>query len=79
MIGSEKMHSYLRAIGFSNINNRLELNKLIEKIIEQPTKIRSYKRENNSAFTEITMEFSDGIGLALRGETDEMGNFHMEH
>jgi len=73
------MHSYLRAIGFSEIHNRLELNKLIEKIIEEPSRIRSVKRNHNNSFTEISMEFSDGIGLALRGETDEMGNFHMEH
>lgn len=73
------MHSYLRAIGFSEVNNRQELNKLIEKIIEQPSRVRSVKRDNNSSFTEISMEFSEGIGLALRGETDEMGNFHMEH
>lgn len=79
MIGSDEMHSYLRAIGFSNVNNRLELNKLIEKIIEQPTKIRSFKRDNNNTFTEIKMEFYDGIGISLRGETDELGNFHLEH
>lgn len=79
MIGSDDMHSYLRAIGFSNINNRLELNKLIEKIIEQPSKILSLKHSNNGALTEIMMEFYDGIGITLRGETDEMGNFHMEH
>jgi hypothetical protein len=79
MIGSDDMHSYLRAIGFSNINNRLDLNKLIEKIIEQPSRIRSLKHGNNGALTEIMMEFYDGIGITLRGETDEMGNFHMEH
>ena len=28
------MHSYLRSIGFSNINNRSELNKLINLVLD---------------------------------------------
>lgn len=79
MNGSDDMHSYLRAIGFSNVNNRMELNHLLEKVTEQPTKIRALKNSNTGSLTEITMDFGDGIGITLRGETDEMGNFHMEH
>lgn len=78
-MGSDYMHSYLRAIGFSNINNRMELNNLLEKIKENASKIRTVRLGNAGSFTEITMEFGDGFGITLRGEMDETGNFHMEH
>lgn len=73
------MHSYLRAIGFSNINNRMELNQLLENITEHSTKKQSVQLNTNSNLTEISMEFSDGIGIALRGEQDENDKFHMEY
>lgn len=73
------MHSYMRAIGFSNINNRKELNKLLDNIIEHPGKVRTIPIDNLGNLTEITMEFGDGMGITLRGEMDENHRFHMEH
>jgi hypothetical protein len=73
------MHSYLRAIGFSNINNRMELNHLLENITEHSTKRRTVELNNKANLTEIEMGFGDGIGIILRGEVDEAGKFHMEH
>jgi hypothetical protein len=79
MNGSDNMHSYLRAIGFSNINNRMELNQLLEKVTENSAKKRTVQLNNTGSLTEITMEFGEGIGITLRGEIDEAGRFHMEH
>ena len=73
------MHSYLRAIGFSNINNRMDLNLLLENIMENPAKVRSIQMSDTGSLTELSMEFADGIGITLRGEIDENGKFHMEH
>ena len=73
------MHSYLRAIGFSNINNRMELNQLLEDITERSTKKRTVQLGNNSNLTEISMEFGDGMGITLRGEQDENNKLHMEY
>lgn len=73
------MHSYLRAIGFSNIHNRAELNILLNRITEEYTKVRSVMLGIAGSLTEITAEFGEGIGITLRGETDETGNFQMEH
>ena len=73
------MHSYLRAIGFSNINNRMELNQLLENAVQSAAIKRSVQLNNNSSLTEITMEYGDGIGITIRGELDEDGKFHMEH
>lgn len=73
------MHSYLRAIGFSNINHRLGLNQLIENIIEKSKKKRLVQINDNESITEISMEFAEGLGITLRGEQDMNGQFHLEH
>ncbi len=73
------MHSYLRAIGFSDINNRIMLNKLLENIIDNSTSKNTVELSNKSNLTEITKEFGEGMGITLRGELDDQGNFHMEH
>lgn len=73
------MHSYLRAIGFSKINNRTELNKLFDKIKERPTEINTLKATAAAGLAEVSMETGEGIGIMLRGEYDEDGIFHMEH
>lgn len=74
------MHSYLRAIGFSNINGRVDLNHLLDNIMEQPTKMCSIQQAGDTgSLTELTKEYADGMGITLRGETDENSQFHMEH
>ncbi|MFV0343039.1 MAG: DUF3881 family protein [Anaerocolumna sp.] len=73
------MHSFLRAIGFSNIKDRLELERLVSIIMEQPSDKKVYTLQNNKVFAEITKMFSNQIGITLRGEYDENGKFYMEH
>lgn len=74
------MHSYLRAIGFSNINNRADLNRLLDKVTEEPSRMRSIQQAGDTgSLTEITKEYAEGMGITLRGETDENNQFHMEH
>lgn len=73
------MHSYLRAIGFSDIKNRVELNRLMDNIIAQPDKIRTVQTSDTGNLSEITMEYGEGMGITLRGEMDENNRFHMEH
>jgi len=73
------MHSYMRAIGFSNIKTRMELNQLLENIVENATKKSSVQLSTTHGFTEISMEYAEGMGITLRGEHDENNVFHMEH
>jgi len=73
------MHSYLRAIGFSNIKDRLDLNQLIEVILENSNRKQFVKINDKVSLAEISMEFAEGLGITLRGEQDENGQFHMEH
>jgi len=73
------MHSYLRAIGFSNINNRMELNKLLENIEEQSTIKKSIQVNEAMCLSEMSIEYADGLGITLRGELDNNKAFHLEH
>lgn len=73
------MHSYLRAIGFSNIDNRTDLNQLLDLVIEEATGIRSVQMGKSTDLTEISKVFGEGLGITLRGEYDRSGTFHMEH
>lgn len=73
------MHSYLRAVGFSKLNSQSELDKLIEMILESPLQRKVALSDQGTKFAEITKSFSDNMGIALRGEYDESGKFHLEN
>lgn len=73
------MHSFLRTIGFSKLKDRLNLERLISIIIDQPSDKKVYSGQNHNNFAEITKVFSKNMGITLRGEIDEDGKFYMEH
>ncbi|MDF2484302.1 MAG: hypothetical protein K0R46_470 [Herbinix sp.] len=73
------MHSYLRAIGFSNINSRIDLEQVLNHVLENPRKKRTLQLNDNTSLAEITTEYGDGLGITVRGEFDENNKFHMEH
>ena len=73
------MHSYLRSIGFSEINDRKELDKLLSMIIEKPTDRKTYEVHDQKTITEISRNFSKHVGITIRGEYDDDGTFRMGH
>jgi hypothetical protein len=73
------MHSYLRAIGFSNIINRMELDRLLDMISESATIKRTVQSGGSNSLIELSMEFGEGMGITVRGEIDENSKFHMDH
>ena len=73
------MHRFLQAIGFSNINSRNDLDKLIGIIMDKPNVIKKAAPVNDNIYTEITKEFTPHTGITLRGEYDKLGFFHLEH
>lgn len=73
------MHSYLRAIGFSNVKSRKDLDKIIGIVMDQPTEKRISKISRLEAITEIQKDFAEGMGVTIRGIYDEKGFFHLEH
>lgn len=73
------MHDFLRAVGFSNIRSRTELDKIIGIVMDQPTEKCVSRISQYETITEIRKDFTDRIGVALRGIYDEKGFFHLEH
>jgi len=73
------MHSFLKTVGFRTIKSRKDVEQLVRLIIEQGAERYMATLGNKTMFAEILLEVADNVGVALRGEYDEHGNFHMEH
>lgn len=73
------MHKYLKAIGFSNINNKKDVNKLIHEIIEKPDIRELFEDKDGTVYAQLTKEFSDNIGFTICGEYGEDDKFEMEY
>lgn len=73
------MHSYLRAVGFSNVKSRADIDKIIGIVMSQPTEKYVTKKSEKVALTEISKDFGERMGITVRGEYDEKGFFHLEH
>ena len=65
------MHKYLRAIGFSQLQTKKELNTILSDIIKNAENRQYTSLENDVIFAEFSKEFAKNIGLAVRGEFDE--------
>ncbi len=73
------MHSYLRAVGFSNLNNRKELDKIIGIVMDQPSELKKIKISDTETMAEMYKMFGKRIGIGIRGIYDEKGFFYLEH
>lgn len=73
------MHSYLRAVGFSNVKNRQDLDKIIGIVMNRPTEVYKIRIDEKTILTEMRMDFSPGMGVSILGEYDEKGFFHLLH
>lgn len=77
------MHKYLRAIGFSNITSKKELQKLVKKAVRTASR-KSYTSLNaamdsDCLYAEYHAEFGERIGLCVRGEYDENNVFSYDY
>lgn len=73
------MHKFLRAIGFSQLNKRKDLQKLITDIIVEAP-IRSYTSvEDNNILASFSKEVAPGIGICVVGEFDEEDQFSYDY
>jgi len=82
------VHRYLRSIGFSKIENRQQLQSLINEVVEKtilhPDKENDKKQkkyvcardiaadERDHVYAELSLDFVHGAGICVRGEFDEM-------
>lgn len=73
------MHKYLRAIGFSELKGRKELQKLVSDIIVN-AKERSYTScTEDTVLAVFSKDFAENMGVAVCGEFDEEDNFSFDY
>lgn len=75
----EGMHNYLRSIGFKNINNKREIDHLIDEVINNPDKKMITEDDYGNVFAELRKEFGQYIGIAVRGEYVDESNFKIDY
>jgi hypothetical protein len=73
------VHEYLRAVGFSDIREKAELSNLLRMTEESYQCERTSGNRNGKDFSERKKEFAPGMGILLRGEYDEEGNYQRDY
>ena len=71
------MHSFLRAIGFSDLKGKKELDELLNQVIKEPTRLEVAKDSNGNEFAELSKEFGGCFGITICGEYVEDNNFRL--
>lgn len=72
------MHSYLRAIGFSNLRKRTEIDQLLETVFRESHNRKSARKGRHDIFIEYGKSFGKNMGIILCGSLEEDG-FHQEY
>lgn len=73
------MHGYLRSIGFKHLKNKREIDLLIEDIVKNPDKKMITEDEQGNVFAELSREYGEFMGIAVRGSYLEEDEFHVEY
>ncbi|MCD7735664.1 MAG: DUF3881 family protein [Lachnospiraceae bacterium] len=72
------MHSYLRAIGFSELKNESETEKLLNEVFHDYTDREIAKGENKTVFMQMKKEYAPDMGIMICGDLDGEG-FHRQY
>lgn len=73
------VHEYLRAVGFSRVENKEQLNHLLEITEDSYQSEKTAFSRNGNDFSERKKEFAPRMGIILRGEYDEKGDYQREY
>lgn len=76
--GSDRMHNYLRSIGFKNLVKKKELDVLINDIIKNPDNKMITEDAEGNVFAELSKEYGEAIGITVCGEYIEE-KFQMDY
>lgn len=73
------MHKYLRAIGFSKLSRRRELEALIGKTVKDAGTRNFTTYNNETLLAEYSYEFGPDMGVTVCGELDENDHFLFDY
>ena len=72
------MHDYLRAVGFSKVQHKRDLQRLLDMVMGSPDS--EFASEcGGTVYAEKCRDFVSNAGITVRGEVDEHGMFSYEY
>ena len=72
------MHRYLRAVGFSNIENKKQIRDLMNDVIINPNRKEYIETGCDSILVEYSKNYCPTCGITLRGEYDDSNNLTLD-
>lgn len=72
------MHQFLRAVGFSNIENKKQIRDLLNDVIINPNRKEFIETGRDSILVEYTKYYCPSCGITLRGEYDDTDNLTLD-
>lgn len=73
------MHKFLKAIGFSSVKTRNQLQSIISKTLKESEKRSFTTYEEDTLLAEYSLDFGPNMGITVCGEMDEKDNFIFEY
>ncbi len=73
------IHKYLRAIGFSKIKNRKELNKILNDVLKGPVERQYVSAGDERVLAEFRKEYADSLGVTVCGNYSEELEFEYDY
>ena len=73
------MHKYLRAIGFSTITKRKEMEALIKICANEATERAYTSNSDDTMLAVFSKDFAEGMGISICGEYDENNHFSYDY
>jgi len=73
------MHSYLKSIGFSNIETKKELNKILAEVMNDHDEKIVVEDAKGHLYAEISKAYGENSGITIWGEYDDSNIFQMEY
>ena len=67
------MHNYLRAIGFSNLQNEKNIKEILTEVFHDFDEREVSREGKNKAFVEYTKSFGENMGIKMCGIMDTDG------
>ena len=73
------MHDYLRAVGFSKVQHKRDLQRLLDMVMGSPDSEFASSCGGGLPYAEKCRDFVSNAGITVRGEVDEHGMFSYEY
>ncbi|MCR4955852.1 MAG: DUF3881 family protein [Lachnospiraceae bacterium] len=73
------MHEFLSSVGFSEIKKRDQLEALVNNVIEDPTHRVVLTKDDGTTLCELSRDYGEFMGIAVRGEYDDDNKFKPEY